>query len=231
TKIHSDICYVDGALSLSKAKTLSKDMLAGYANDYLQVLENMAGNGDAVRITDKLPSNYLNLGLIHILFPNARIINVMRNPLDVCLSCYFQAFAYEHDTYDTQWLIRKYHLYRDAIDYWKKLLPEGKILDVQYEDLIVDFELQSRRIIEFCGLSWSDKCLDFHQDSRAIVTASAWQARQPIYTSSRKRWHNYAPYIAELAHGLSGYLDDEDIAELAERGIKVKKKWRLGIFK
>ncbi|MCK5001893.1 MAG: sulfotransferase [Gammaproteobacteria bacterium] len=228
-KIHSAICFPNGTSSSGLEKKLSKEMLAGYADDYLRVLKKTREG--AVRIVDKLPNNFTYLGLIHLLFPNARIIHAIRNPLDVCLSCYFQSFSYEEDTYDIQWLIKKYHFYRKTIEYWKKLLPEGKIIDVHYEDLISDFESQSHRLIEFCGLPWDDRCLEFYKAPRAIVTASVWQARQPIYTGSRKRWHNYAPYLDELANGLCDYLDDEDIAELAERGIKVKRSWNLGFFK
>ena len=228
-KIHAEIC-LSGDLSVaSMDEKLSKEKLSGYASNYLKILRR--GRESSIRVIDKSLGNYASLGLVNLLFPNARIVHISRNPLDVCLSCYFQPFVHAQESYDLDWLVRRYRFYKKSVLYWKNLLPEGVILDVKYEDLIGDFEAQSRRLIEFCGLPWDDGCLEFYSNKRAISTASVWQARQPIYTSSRKRWHNYAPYIKELANGLSDYLDDEDIAELAERGIKVKKKWVSGFFK
>ena len=227
-KIHAIVCGAGNLSSKELDKKLSKENLVKYAADYLQVL--CKGREGAIRIVDKMPDNFMFLGLIHMLFPKARIIHVARNPLDTCLSCYFQAFASVPETYDLDWLVKRYRFYRKTMSYWKRMLPEGAILDIKYEELIEDPELQSRRIIEFCELPWDDSCLDFHRKKRAISTASVWQARQPIYTSSRKRWHNYAPYIEKLVSGLGDYLDEEDIAELRERGIKVKNKRGFGIL-
>ena len=227
--IHSKICP-DEKISLKEVeKKLNKEDLVNYANDYLEVLRNT--REEASRIVDKLPDNFAYLGLIHVLFPNARFIHAVRDPLDTCVSCYFQSFAYVPETYDQEWLGKRYCFYRETIDYWKKLLPDLKIIDVEYEQLVQDFEAESRRIIDFCGLPWNDQCLEFYKSSRSIVTASVWQARQPVYTSSKKRWVNYARHIGQLANEISGYLDEEDITELEKHGVKVRKKWGLGFLK
>ena len=223
---HAMIHSVDDVSKKGLADKLTKERLVEYADEYLLALRD--SREDAARIVDKMPDNCFVLGLIHLMFPKARIIHAMRNPLDSCLSCYFQPFASIPESYDLEWLAKRYRSYRKAMDYWKKVLPEGTIFDAHYEDLVGDFETQSRRILEFCGLPWDDKCLEYNKSSRTISTASVWQARQPIYKSSRKRWVNYASHLEVLANGISEYLDDEDISELEKHGVKIKRKWRLG---
>ena len=114
------------------------------------------------------------------------------------------------------------------MDYWKKMLPENKISEIHYEQLIGDPVYETRKLIESCDLPWDDACLEYYKQKGAISTASIWQARQPIYTSSRKRWLNYAEHIQSLASELRDYLSEEDIQEFDRLGIKLKKKWRLG---
>ena len=111
--------------------------------------------------------------------------------------------------------------------YWKRVLPEGKIVDVVYEELIEDPEAQGRRLLEACGLSWDASLLDFHRKEGIVKTASLWQVRQPIYQSSRKRWKNYAPYAGDLAYRLAEFLQ-ADREELAELGIEIPKTARGG---
>jgi tetratricopeptide (TPR) repeat protein len=213
--------YVDDWL-----KHLNKTDLTNDADKYLKVLQK--DNQDSPHITDKLPENYLYLGYIHLLFPNAKIIHATRNPLDTCLSCYFQPFAQIHWSYDLKWIEQRYRFYRQVMEYWKSVLPADSIMEVSYESLIENQEAESRRLIAHCGLDWEEGCLDHNNDKRVVATASLWQVRQPIYKSSVKRWMNYTPHIAELAKGLGQYLDSEDIKLLKQSGIKVKAKswWR-----
>lgn len=192
------------------------------AKSYLDVLRK--DKEGSQRITDKLPENYLYLGFIHLVFPNAKIIHVIRNPLDTCLSCYFQTFPHIHWVYDIEWIAERYRLYRQVMDYWKSVFPPGTILDVNYESIIENQEEESRKLIAHCGLDWEERCLDFENQERVVATASQWQVRQPIYKSSVKRWMNYAPHMAELAKSLSRYLDSDDIESLKQAGIKVKSK-------
>lgn len=206
-------------------KNLTANNIAAYAERYLRVLRQ--GRESAERIVDKMPSNYYHLGLISTLFPNATIIHAIRHPLDSCLSCYFQNFTKLQWANDLSLIADIYRLYREAMAYWKRVLPEGKIVDVVYEELIEDPEAQGRRLLEACGLSWDASLLDFHRKEGIVKTASLWQVRQPIYQSSRKRWKNYAPYAGDLAYRLAEFLQ-ADREELAELGIEIPKTARGG---
>ncbi|HZS82329.1 MAG TPA: sulfotransferase [Stellaceae bacterium] len=144
----------------------------------------------ALRITDKMPANFRFIGLIHLALPNARIIHTCRDPIDTCLSCFAQLFADDNQpfSYDLAELGRYYAAYRALMDHWRQVLPEGRILDVQYEDLVADVETHARRIVAYCGLGWADACLEFQHANRPVKTASSVQVRQPIYGSSVGRW-------------------------------------------
>lgn len=171
------------------------------ARTYLKKLETISEKHDRV-VTDKMPLNYLYLGLIQLLFPKARIIHCVRDPLDTCLSCYFQNFAGVHDySYNLQHAGQYYLLYKKLMRHWKNVLGL-KILDVTYEDLVVDPEINSRRIVDFCGLKWDEKCLEYYKTKRAIVTSSYDQASQPIYHHSIKRWKHYERYLDPLKKAL-----------------------------
>jgi tetratricopeptide (TPR) repeat protein len=197
---------------------LTSGTLHRYAEEYLHVLKQ--GREDAERIVDKLPFNYYHLGLISVMFPNASIIHAIRNPLDTCLSCYFQNFTTVRWANDFESIAAFYRLYRDMMDYWKRVLPEGKIVDIVYEQLTDDPETQGRRLLEGCGLDWDSSSLEFHREEGVVKTASLWQVRQPIYSSSIRRWENYAPHIGELAKALADYLqDDRDL--LGRHGIEI----------
>jgi tetratricopeptide (TPR) repeat protein len=169
---------------------------------YLSVLQKI-GPG-AARVTDKLPFNFFRLGAIHALMPNARIIHCQRDPIDTCLSIYSNLFRSR-----VPFAARKddlafcYRLYLRLMDHWRKVLPDDVFLDVQYEQLIADREAETRRLIAFAGLEWNDSCLRPEQNKRTIDTASARQARQPVYTTSMQRWRHYEPWIGELHQLLS----------------------------
>ncbi len=161
------------------------------AHDYLKILRDLSA--DTARVVDKMPDNFLHLGLIHATFPNARIIHMQRNPIDTCLSIYFQHFntshAYSNDLND---LAHYYTEYFRIMEHWRATLPGHAILHVPYrEGLVEDQEGWSRKMMAFIGLPWDSRCLDFHQCERTVSTASNWQVRQKINKSSVLRWRNY----------------------------------------
>jgi len=158
---------------------------------------------EARHITDKMPANFLAIGLIHLMLPNAKIIHVNRNPVDTCLSCFTQLFTRNQEfTYDLAELGRYYIDYSRLMKHWRNVLPKGAFLDVQYEDIVADQETQARRIIKHCGLEWNDVCLEFHKSKRSVQTASVTQVRQPIYKSSMERWRHYEKFLAPLLDAL-----------------------------
>lgn len=154
---------------------------------------------DALRVVDKSNFNIDHLGLIHSLFPRARVIHLRRDPIDTCLSCYFQNFAnaapFTMDLSDVAHYCREQHR---LAEHWRATLPSQAFLEVRYEDLVADQETWSRRIIEFLGLEWDPRCLEFHKTERAVLTASTWQVRQRIYSRSVGRWKNYEKFIGPL---------------------------------
>ncbi len=155
-------------------------------------------------ITDKLPANFIFVGFIRLILPNARIIHVKRDAMDTCVSCFSQRFRGNNVgfSYDLAELGRHYRHYLDLMEHWRQVLPAGDMLEVRYEDLVGDLEGQARRIIEYCGLGWDERCLSFHQNDRAIRTASVSQVRQPIYRSSLQRWRRYEKYLGPLIAAL-----------------------------
>jgi tetratricopeptide (TPR) repeat protein len=167
------------------------------AADYLHELERFAKG--ARYVTDKLPGNYMNLGLIHRIFPRAKIVHCKRNPVDTCLSIYFQHFDTGHNyRYNLDNLVFVYREYLRLMQHWRMVLPPGTLIETQYEELVENQEEMSRKLIAFCGLEWDDRCLEFYKTERQVKTASKWQVRQPMYTSSKERWRNYASWIKPL---------------------------------
>ena len=175
--------------------------LATWGADYIAGLQSRAH--EAKRITDKMPANYFAIGLIHLMLPNAKIIHVNRNPVDTCLSCYMQLFSHGNEhTYDLSELGQYYVNYVQLMEHWRSVLPAGAFLDVRYEDIVADQEHQARRLIDFCGLAWSDACIDFSKHKRSVRTASMTQVRQPIYKSSVERWLPYEKFLGPLLDSL-----------------------------
>jgi len=153
-------------------------------------------------ITDKMPDNCFRIGILHLMLPQVKIIHCLRNPADTCLSCYQKLFAQgQNFSYDLQDLGRYYQLYHRLMQHWQTVLP-GKILEVQYEEVVASQEEKAREILEFCGIAWDDACLNFYQTDRTVKTASAAQVRQPIYTTSVQRWRRYERQLAPLLEAL-----------------------------
>jgi len=156
-----------------------------------------------LRITDKLPGNFPLVGVIHLAMPNARIIHSRRDPVDTCLSCFSNLFHGDQSfTYDLGELGR-YHRGCDALmQHWRGVLPPDVMLDVQYEELVDDFEPQARRVLAHCGLEWDDACLAFDRTVRPVRTASMVQVRQPLFRSSIGRWRPDQDVLRPLLDGL-----------------------------
>lgn len=157
----------------------------------------------AKKITDKMPANFFQIGLIHLILPNAKIVHVKRHPLDTCISCFTRLFAHNQDaTYDLYELGRFYKNYFDLMNYWRGILPAGSFYELEYESLVEDTEVQAKALIEYCELKWNDACLSFYEHKRNIRTASVTQVRQPIYKSSVHRWKKYEKFLGPLIEGL-----------------------------
>src|SRR5262245_8425408 len=153
----------------------------------------------AARIVDKMPGNYLKVGLIHLALPNASIVHAVRDPIDTCISCFSQLFEGELNyTYDLAELGRYYRHYQALMAHWHQVLPPGRILDVRYEEVVANLEGVARRIVAHCGLEWDPHCLAFHQTERPIRTASLAQVRRPIYKSSVGHRFKYETFLAPL---------------------------------
>jgi tetratricopeptide (TPR) repeat protein len=183
------------------ANHLSAAQLQQYGARYVEHLRSLAPQ--AARVTDKMPSNYLYAGLVHMALPNARIIHARRDPLDTCVSCFSHHFGTKSFTSDLGTLGRYYRSYDKLMAHWREVLPPGVMLEVQYEELVGDFEAQARRIVAHCGLEWDERCLEFYRTERPVRTASVTQVRQPIYRNAVGRWKPYERMLRPLLDELS----------------------------
>ena len=165
--------------------------------DYLASLPPLPAG--KTRISDKMPMNFAYVGLIHLILPNARIIHTVRDPVDTCVSCFSRLFSSGvRFSYDLAELGRYYRWYHELMAHWRAVLPAGTMLDVAYEDVVDNLEAQARRLIDYCGLTWDDRCLSFHKTSRTVATPSNVQVRRPLYRSSVARWRHYEAYLQPL---------------------------------
>jgi tetratricopeptide (TPR) repeat protein len=178
------------------AKLLTRESTIEAAQAYLDVIGKL--NAEKRFVSDKMPFNFRYLGFISLLFPDAKIIQTIRHPLDIGLSCYFTRFR---DALDFSFnMVDVGCYYRDferLMAHWNGVV-RNSVLQVQYEDLIADQEGQSRRLLEFCGLDWDERVIRFHETERPVLTASNWQVRQPIYATSVRRWRNYRDHLKPM---------------------------------
>jgi tetratricopeptide (TPR) repeat protein len=182
---------------------LSDQRLRALGREYLKRLRPLPPG--TTHVIDKLPANARNIGLIRLVLPNARIIHLRRDAMDTCFSCYSKLFLNGLNyTYDLSELGRYYRLTEDLMAHWRSVLPEGAMLEVQYEDLVRDFEHEARRLVEFCGLEWSDRFASFHQTDRPVRTLSRAQVREPLFDRSIGRWRHYEEMLKPLAEVLHG---------------------------
>ena len=150
------------------------------------------------RVVDKMPANFIHVGLISKLFPNAHIVHMIRDPRDSCLSMFFQRFGPQM-VFSTDLIeVAEYHLaYQRAMQYWDEVL-DIKIHHVIYEDLPTNQEQMTRDLLQYCGLDWNEKCMEFHRTKRDVNTPSYDQVRRPLYKKSVARWKNYEKNISPL---------------------------------
>jgi tetratricopeptide (TPR) repeat protein len=183
------------------ATMLSETALQKLAQQYLALIRTTGG--EALRTTDKMPQNFLHLGLIAVLFPKAKIIHCRRDPLDNCLSCFVTAFPGKHHTYTArlETLGAYYKDYVALMDHWRAVLPVP-IYDLQYEKLIAEPEAQIRALVDFVGLEWDAACLRSHETNRTVRTASRYQATEPINSESIGRWRRYERHLGPLKEAL-----------------------------
>jgi hypothetical protein len=171
------------------------------------IAETMPLRRGRPRFTDKLPNNFSHVGLIQAILPNATIIDARRHPMDACFSTFRQHFASGQTfSYDLGDLGRYYRCYLSLMDHWDAVLP-GKVLHVQYEELVRDPEANIRRLLEHCRLPFEPACLNQHETSRAVRTPSAEQVRQPIYTQAVGYWRHFEKELEPLRRALGDSLD------------------------
>ncbi len=178
-------------------EALSPEKLQSLGEQY--IAETKIHRKGAPFFTDKMPNNFRHLGLIHLILPNAKIIDARRNPMDCCWSGFKQLFAEGQEfTYDLDDIGQYYKGYVDLMQHWQEVLPKGRILRVQHEDVLDDIDHQVHRILEYCGLDFEPACLQFHKTERAVRTASSQQVRQPINRAGQGQWKPYEPYLQPL---------------------------------
>ncbi len=193
-------------LSPERTAGLVADEVAESAANYLSKLQIRAQKGESF-VTNKLPHNFQQLGVFGLLFPQAPIVLVQRDPRDNLLSIYFQDFAGFHDyAYDLKSLGHYYQLYRRLTEHWLRVIP-NPVFSLQYEDLVADLPGKAREMADFVGLEWDERMLRFYEQEREVKTASKWQVRQPLYTSSVARWKPYEKQLRPLFE-LLGPLPD-----------------------
>jgi hypothetical protein len=185
------------SVTSERAACILPERARAIIDGYLSVLRGVSAT--AARVTDKLPFNFLSAGLLHTLFPNARIIHCRRHPVDVCISTYFTYFESQMNfACSKEDLVFAYRQYERMMQHWRRVLPADRLFEIDYEGLIAEPESHARRLIGFCGLDWDDACLRPQDNERAVRTASFWQARQPIYRTSAERWRRYEPWLGPL---------------------------------
>jgi hypothetical protein len=179
-------------------KTPDEAGLKAVQERYLALLDSIGPN--ATRVTDKMPANYSKLGMIHLAFPQAKIIHCIRDPVDTALSIYMTPnsvpvnFGYVREN-----IVFAYKKYRRLMKLYRSILPAETMMEVQYEELVADREGVTRRIIEFLGLEWDEACLHHEENKRVVSTPTLWQARQPVYASAVRKWKHYEPWLGAFA--------------------------------
>jgi tetratricopeptide (TPR) repeat protein len=191
-----------GLAGVALAGALQPDRLSRVAEDYIALLRIAAPASR--RATDKMPANFLVLGLVHLALPNARIIHLRRDPIDTCLSIWSTPFGNPLDfAHNRGNLVFYYEQYGRLIAHWRQVIPADRLFEIDYEELVADPERVARAMIAFCGLDWDDACLRHEQNQHVIMTPSLWQARQPVYRDAVARWRRYEKWLGEF-RGLLG---------------------------
>jgi len=190
-----------GVDSTEGLRRLDRETARRLASRHLERLRGL--NPPAFRIVDKMPENYLFLGLLASLFPRARFIHCRRDLRDVAVSCWVTHFREVRWANDQQHIASRFHEYQRLMEHWREVLPVP-LLEVDYEETVADLEGVARNLVAWCGLEWEPKCLEFHQVKRPVKTASAVQVRQPIFSKSVGRWKHYEQSLATLLSAIPG---------------------------
>lgn len=217
---HPDVACVGEAPLLAQqlarkgASSLQGEDVERYAQEYLSMLDSRVGS-EAPRVVDKHMGMERTLGLISRMFPEAKVIHCLRDPIDSCLSAYFQNFG-TNVTYsrDLSMLGQQYVAHRRVMDHWYDVL-DLEIMSNQYEEMVADFEPRARGLIDHLGLDFNEDCLRFHESKSHVSTASSVQVRSPIYQSSTQRWRNYQKHIEPLIEALGEYADTSEAGQEA----------------
>ena len=194
-----------------QASVITTEWRTSAAEGYDRLLLSISSDAD--RVVDKMPGNYMHVGLIATALPNATVIHCQRDPRDTCLSCYSQLFddpQLQLSTSDLLWLAQQYQDYAGLMRHWNAVLP-GRIVEIRYEQLVQCPETEVRRLLEQCGLSWSAECLNFHSSQKTVHTASVVQVRQPFYKSSQGRWVRSKTHLQPLIDKLAGDILADNI--------------------
>lgn len=210
--IHDLVRESCGSWYMEAPEKLPKGAFDRLGERYLRELRRIAPGAE--RVTDKAPMNWRCLGPIAMMLPGARVIHCLRSPMDTCVSCWFLAFDGAMPfVYDLSALGTMYRHYRRLTEHWGRVLPQAApgvgMLEVRYEDLVADPESQTRRIIDFVGLPWDDRCLRFHENARVMTTASNQQVRKPVYRTSVARWKRYENHLGPLRAALGALASEE----------------------
>ena len=185
-------------------RNLDPSQLSEFGQKFIE--DTRIHRGSAPFFIDKMPNNFRHIGLINLILPNAKIIDARRHPMGCCFSGFKQLFAEGQDfTYGLEEIGTYYKDYVELMDHWDKVLP-GKVLRVQYEDVVADLDTQVRRILDYCGLNFEDSCISFHETERSVRTPSSEQVRQPIYQSGVDQWKNFEANLEPLKTALGPVL-------------------------
>lgn len=194
-----DICASIG-VSINNLNDITKTQMQLMGIEYINRIKRVWKN-NSKRFVDKQLFNFMNVGLIHLALPNAKIIHVSREPVTNCMSIYTRWFNDVPFSYDLGELGRYYKGYEGLMEHWRTVVPDV-MLELSYEDLVNDFNNQTRRILDYCGLEWHNDCLNFHQTKRHVITASAAQVKKPLYKSSLTVWQPDAETLKPLTDEL-----------------------------
>jgi tetratricopeptide (TPR) repeat protein len=184
---------------------VSHDELKAAGTAYIE--DTRFHRAGAPRFIDKMPNNFMHVGLIHMILPHAKIIDARRHPVASCFSNFKQLFADGQEfTYDLDEMARYYRAYTALMDHWDRVLP-GKVLRIHYESVVEDLEGQLRSLLDFLELPFEPQCLDFHRTGRSVRTPSSEQVRQPIFRRGVEQWRNFEPYLVKLRERLQDLVD------------------------
>ncbi len=198
----------DGLTYPDSLAQADKSVLERIGNMYVDLVRRRFS--DDPHITDKMPHNFMNVGMIRLALPNAKIVHCNRHPMDTCFSIFKNAFSESHEyAYDMEELGAYYREYRNLMAHWHRVFPDA-IYDISYEKLVDDTEAQARQLLDYCGLDWEPACLEFYKTKRVVNTVSAVQVRQPIYKSSVALWKRYGARLQPLIDALGDAIPEEN---------------------